>query len=387
MSRQHPPRVLQRLAVGVGLALAASVTLAMPANAVGTGDIDPATPVSLTVHKYEQPQTGDLGANDGSQIAPVGNALDGVEFTVQRVTNVDLSQNAGWETADSLTADEVLAPGSGYVLGTAVTGTTATTEAGPGSIIFTDAQLDGIGLYLVQETNPGANPIAAPAVPFLVALPLPTGDGTWNYTPHVYPKNALSTITKKADDSDDFVVGDVVDWTVRSGVPTLSQGVEYTQYAIGDRFDAALDYQSVVVTLADGTRTPLTEGTHYTVTATDVAGEDAVLVDFLPEGLALLNAASPTAQVEAVFATAVLGVDDDGSIENVAHVFINDAFITDDGTGKPYVPGEPYDPDGPAGPLAPVDPSSPDYPGAPSNEAVTNWSQLRIVKHAEGDES
>lgn len=389
MNTIRPRRGIRAAAAAVGLGLAAALGFASPAVAVGPGNIDPATPVSLTIHKYEQPAAGDLGAADGTELVnPAGTPLAGVEFTVQRVTSVDLMTNAGWATAEGLTAATVLSDPATYTLGTAVTGTTAA----DGSLVLSDAQLDGVGLYLVQETGYGTNPIAAPAQPFLVSLPLPTANGTWNYDAHVYPKNALKVVTKTVDDSAAYVMGDTVDWTVTTAVPALPEGTTYDQYAIGDLLDERLDFAGATVTLVDGaSRTTLVAGTHYVQTVTTTAGpngtSDAVLIDFLPAGLALLDAVSPAATIETVLSTTVNSIGD-GTITNVAYNFVNTPNITTDPTtGAPYVPGDPYYPGTPGNPGTPVLPGDPTYPGTPSNEPATLWGELLVIKHAEGDQT
>ncbi|MBF0816880.1 isopeptide-forming domain-containing fimbrial protein [Microbacterium paludicola] len=357
MSTIHSRGALRRIASGaaaIALGLTAAIAATAPASAA-TGNIDPDAPVSLTLHKYVQPDSGDLGPNDGTEITdPAGTPLAGVEFTIVRITNIDLLTNEGWATldpdgvansGDELTAADVLADPATYTQGTEVVGVTDAN----GVIVWDDAVLDGVGVYLVQETDPGANSIVQPALPFLVTLPLADGAGQWNYDPHVYPKNAvLDQPVKTAEDGTAFELGDSVDWRVSSAVPNLPEGTDYTQYAIGERFDTRLDYTGVTVSLVDGTTTALVEGTDYKViTATGANGEDIVRVDFLQAGLDKLDAASSTATVETVFTTTVTAVGD-GNITNVAYVYVND-----------------------------------DTTGNPSNEADTQWADLWIYKYAE----
>lgn len=346
-ARRVSRSVLPRWAAGataVALALTGAVGFGGVASA-NVGNIDRDAVVTLTVHKYVQPDVGNLGPNDGTEIvAPVGSTpLAGVEFTVQRVTSVDLLTNAGWVTAAGLTAAAVIADSTTYPLGTAVTALTDAT----GEATFTP--LDGVGLYLVTETDPGANPIAAPAIPFLVALPLPTGNGTWNYDAHVYPKNALNEITKAVDDSNAYELGDSIEWTVVANVPRLPEGTTYTQYGLLDEFDSRLSYVSVVVTLNDGVDTLLVPSVDYAETFVE-GPPDVVTIAFLPAGLALLNAASPTATVTAVYTT-VVDAAGNGDIPNTAEVFVNESVEAGEGTR--------------------------------SNEPISYWGRLVITKLAE----
>ncbi len=357
MSTTRPRQLLRRITAALGVGLFAAVGVAGPALAA-EGNLDASADVTLTVHKYVQPDSGTLGDNAGHEIVdPVGTPLDGVVFSVQEVTSIDLSTNAGWEAVNGLTADKVLASvaanDGAYTLGTAVDTAKTTTDAN-GEFTLADPDVE-VGVYLVQETDPGSNEIAAPAVPFLVTLPQPDGAGVFNYDVHVYPKNALNAITKTADDSAAHQLGDTVTWTIESAVPTLPDGTTYTDYAVGDALDARLGFGSATVSLVDGTATPLVKDTDYTLTAPAVGSSGEVTVEFLPDGLAKLNAASPAAQVKLVLGTTVLDLGD-GTITNDATVWVN----------------------------TPANDRTPEN-GTTSEGADTEWGAVSIVKHAEGD--
>lgn len=344
--------ITKRAVAAVGafaLALVGSVAFASSAvAAVGPGNIDPDAPVSLTIHKYEQPTSGDLGPNDGTEITPPAgsNPLEGVEFTAQKVTSIDLLTNAGWTAVAGLTAADVLADPATYPLGTGIVGTTD--EDGVVTLTGTDGL--SIGLYLVQETDPGANPIAQAAAPFLVSIPLPsaTADGSWNYNPHVYPKNALTGITKSVDDSSAYEIGDTVSWPIEAAVPVLPQGTSYTDFAIADTLDSRLGFSGVTVYL--GT-TELDEGTDYELTAPAAGASGYVLVNLLAPALAELDASAPTT-VSVVLDTTVLSIGN-GTIPNQAILFVNN-------------------PDHTSG-------------GIPSNIPETYWGALKIVKQVAGE--
>ncbi|MBK0421064.1 SpaH/EbpB family LPXTG-anchored major pilin [Leucobacter sp. CSA2] len=332
-------------------ALAAGVAvlgIALPASAA-PANIDPNADVTLTLHKYEQPGAGNLGPNDGTEIPnPSGTPLEGVEFTFQKVTNIDLLTNEGWAAVDGLKASDVMGDPAKYPLGNEIV--RVTDNAGKIELAKPDVE---IGLYLVRETASGPNPIVEPAVPFLVALPLPspTGDGTWNANVHVYPKNALSTITKTVDDSDAQKIGDAVTWTIEAGVPTLPEGTSYTSYQVSDSLDPRLGFQSIALTLVGNTTTNLVAGTDYTLTAPATGASGDVRADFTAAGLAKLATAGAGAKVHAELTTTILSLGN-GNIENEATVFIND-------------------------------PKN----GHTSEPAVTHWGGLKILKFADGDES
>ena len=343
-----------RLLVGIGAATLAAglgaTAIGSGANAVtGPGNIDPEHPVTLTLHKYEQPAEGILGPNDGNPLTEIeGNALNGVEFTFRRIADIDLATNQGWADVANLEATTVLDPENGYTLGAPVV-----KQTNPqGEIVLAQPDV-GIGAYVVEETASGANPIIQKAAPFIVTLPQPNqaGNGNWNYDVHVYPKNALSAITKTVDDADAFELGDAVDWTVESKVPTLAAGTSYSNYRIEDVIDERLGFQGVSATLEDGLSTTLDPGADYTLTAPATGGHGQLKIELTTVGLAKLNTATGSAKVKLAIQTKVLSIGD-GTIENAATVFINN-------------PG----------------------PGHTSEPAVTRWGALRIVKHVAGDEA
>lgn len=159
-------RWIPAIAAAAALSL---VGISAPAQAQGAGNINPNTPSSLTIHKYD----GDQGPRgDGTELGDtsnLGNPLSGVEFTITPITErngqpIDLDTDAGWNLIDGATVDQVNG-GNGYVKGTpqqVVTGADGTVTTGLPH-----------GLYLVEETDPGDNNIVSPAQPFLVTLPLP----------------------------------------------------------------------------------------------------------------------------------------------------------------------------------------------------------------------
>ena len=341
-------RRLKRLgasALAAGLAITA---IALPAQAApGAGNIDPDAPVSLTLHKYVQPDGGTLGENDGTEIPnPQGTALDGVEFTFERVESIDLLTNDGWAKADGLNAATVMGDPASYPLGTPIVRTTA----GGGKIELASPEVQ-IGVYLVRETAPGPNPIVQPSVPFLVTLPMPsqTGSGDWNTNVHVYPKNALNTVNKEVDDSGATLIGDTVKWTVTSEVPVLPEGTQYEHYRITDQLDDRLGFTSATVKLlSGGGESVLVTPDHYGLT-TSASGLVEIL--FTQEALTLFDQAGANAKVQVELVTEVLSLGN-GVIENQAIVFIND----------------------------------PDS-GFESNVVESHWGAAKILKYAKDDTS
>ncbi|MEJ6488115.1 SpaH/EbpB family LPXTG-anchored major pilin [Leucobacter sp. USCH14] len=320
------------LAVG---AIAAAAVVAAPAAPALADNIDPGTPTSLTIHKYAGSEGGE---GDGSEIADpsgLGTPLAGVEFTITPVTAsasgpIDLATPAGWERASNLTPADV--SGGGFTLGTP----TIVTTGADGSI----ASALPIGLYLVEETDPGENNVVSPVDPFLVTLPTPAGGGEWTYDVHVYPKNQLNATApqKTVSAPDGFVLGAPVTWTIGAPVPALNQGAAYTDFTIIDPLDARLGFVSATI------RTPgFTPGTDYTVTNT----ADTVTIALTATGRAQLVAG---AIITVDIVTEVESLGGDGVVTNQATVRTN---------GAPVLTGT----------------------------ASTNWGALQILKHVSGDQT
>lgn len=332
----------RRITAGLGIAAIAAATLlgsVLPAQAAdatpGAGNINPDTAKSLTIHKFAQPDT--LGVSpDGKPLPDSATSeltpLSGVTFMLQKVTNIDLGTNEGWaKTKDLEPAD---------VVGHLEAGDSAPTVEGV--VTFTGLEQ---AVYLVTETDPGANNIAFAAKPFLVTLPLPNNtDNTWIYDVHVYPKNSVTSLEKQVDDSQATGLGSNVTWKIAATVPNMSEGNTLDSFVISDTLDARLGYKGATVTQSSGAE--LLEGSDYTVDTTTKAG--TVSIVFTAAGLKKLV---PGAQVNVVLLTTVdsLGTEK-GVITNDAQSFINGSEFT-------------------------------------SNEVETAWGNVVIHKVAANDES
>lgn len=317
-------------AVGVlGAALPAS---AAPGN-MPTGD------GTLTIHKYEQPSPAG-GANNGGAALPSGTTstwvpLTGVNFTIQRITNVDLATNAGWDLAATYAAN----PASATSLGAATPVTTA-----PGGAV---ASTLPIGAYLVTEVaspaatlpNGSAANITMTAAPFVVTVPIPTTNGTWNSDVHVYPKNSLTAVTKSVSAPSGNGLGSTLPWTINVKIPYLTAGQSFTDFDVTDALDTKLAYIAGSASATIGS-TP--------VTLTDnTSGQN---VSLSPSDLSVL-AAHQGQTLTVTFNTTVIAA---GAIGNQASVFVNDPSHTD-----PVI----------------------------SNQTTSYWGQIQITKHAEGDDT
>lgn len=310
------PTTLRRVLSTVLMTLLAVGLGGVAAQAAPVVDIDPDATASLHIHKLEQPD--DFGPPaDGLETDTSGQKpLAGVEFTVQRVSGIDLTTNAGWREAAALSAEDAAARAE-------TPGRTGVTDA-DGNLSLTGLPL---GLYLVSETAYPAG--VTPSKPFLVTLPLthPTDRDTWLYDVHVYPKNAVTGATKSVEDSAGVKLGDDVKWTINADIPRVE---EIDLYRIVDKLDTRLDYKSAAVRLTNDAA--LSEGTDYTI-AFDAA-TNTVTVEFTAAGRAILAANATQAQVEVVITTTANAT---GTITNEAIVYPNEASTE-------HQPGEPGGP-------------------------------------------
>ncbi|OAN39204.1 SpaH/EbpB family LPXTG-anchored major pilin [Microbacterium sp. H83] len=329
-----------RAAAGLLVAGIAALTLAAPASAATPNLVDPDAVGSLTIHKFEAPETPTALPNDGTEQNVALTPLPGVGFTVYKVDTIDLTSNQGWVEANDLadSAPDSIADitAAGYTA-SAVGGQTLTDANGEIEL----ANLD-LGLYFVVETAP--LPGSTGVAPFLVTVPLtdPANDDNWLYDVNVYPKNALTGATKTVEDSEDVKIGDEIDFTITSDIPNVAV---IDGYKVVDTLDAKLDYVSAAVSLVDGT--PLA-ATDYTVVQD--AATNAVTVEFTAAGLAVLAAHNGT-EVQVVLTAQVNAV---GEIANTAVLYPNLGSYT-------VTPGQP------GGPTV-------------TPEVVTKWGDITIQK-------
>lgn len=296
-------RARWRASVGAALAAAALIPLTMSGPAFAAPTIDPDALGSITVHKYETPDSPTGLPNDGTEQSPTGLVpMADVEFTVQQVdpATYDLTTNAGWAVLEALTP----ATAAGGPFGTQ---TTITTGA-DGSAVAASLP---VGVYLVTETSYPSG--VTPSAPFLVTVPLtdPNNLNNWLYDVHVYPKNATAGLTKTVADADDVAVGEEIDYTILADIPNVDV---IDGYKIVDPLDARLGYVSAEVALEDGT--PLA-ATDYTIAHDTMTNE--VTVEFTAAGRAALAANQLTSVVVKITAEVL----DIGEIVNTAILYPN----------------------------------------------------------------
>lgn len=321
------------LKAAFGGALVALLALGGAHAAHAQSTIDPAETGSITVHKHQQSQDPSTAEGTGLEQAIDSNVhppLQNIEFTAYAIDGVNLATNQGWQDLAALNAsfDPYAAPdyGLGASLGSQVDqGRTDDS----GELTFGDL---AVGAYLVVESDWSApldahgDPIeggVTPSLPFLITVPMthPENLDAWIYDVHVYPKNAISTVTKTVEDADAVKLGNTIAYTIIGDIPS---GVTHDAYRIRDTFDAKLSYVSSDVYLVNSAgETLLVEGVDYEidqngqVVDVDITGAIGELVDYY--------------QVKVVHAATVREA---GEIENQPVLFPN-AHAIDTNTPTP----------------------------------------------------
>lgn len=297
---------------------------ALVAQAAG-GNIDPTATGSITVHKYQNPATGE-GTIDGTGVT--GTPVQGVEFTVTPVTGINLTTNEGWDALATLTP------------------ATASVDTANADTITTDADGEAtatnlnVGVYLVSETdttNARVNgkpvTVATTAADFLVSIPM-SQDGQWVYDVNVFPKNTVITDENKPVKTVDqatkaYFPGDTITWQITQTLPRLGADETFSAYKIVDALPAGVVAPIDVAVSKNGAA-----DTTATVTVTD---PNTVTVEYAGDALAALKAGDQIV----VTIKAVVG-DNASDLSNQANVTVNDATVptTSD-------PGDPTNPDTP----------------------------------------
>lgn len=317
MNQQSRGGLAKRALALVGVAALALVgTVAMSSAAYAAPANLPTTGGTLTIHKYEQP-TPPGAPGTGAEITPPAgwSGVGGVTFTIQRITDVDLTTNAGWDQANVYAANpSSIDPADLVSEGSVLTAAGGTAPA---------ATL-ALGAYLITETT-GPASIVEKAAPFVVTVPIPDPTtGEWNSDVHVYPKNSLGSIDKSVTAPGAYGLGATVTWPIAVKIPTLAAGQSFTDFVISDPLPAQLSYQSYTLKV-DGVdvpgaliAAPVVDSTGGTFTATLVGGAT---------DLNTYLKANAGKTITLVITTKVVAIGT--AITNVANASINNTDFTD----------------------------------------------------------
>ena len=241
--------LLAAFAVAAGaLALPAATSATQAAPAFGLAatterapslvDLDATRTGSITIHKLVKDDTNGMTAGNGLEDATAtGTPLDGATFTVEKLTNVDLTTQAGWEKLAGYNGNVDTAKADGT--DAAITKTTA----GGGLAVF-----DGltVGAYLVTET--ATPPGYVGSKPFIITVPMthPTDLNKWVYDVHAYPKNSKAGIEKTVNDAATPAIGSAISYTLKSDVPA-AEALDY--YDVVDQYDKRVELPEANVAL------------------------------------------------------------------------------------------------------------------------------------------
>ena len=225
---------LKRLFAGIMSSAMVMASVCLPATTAKAADtattdtIDTTKEVTLTIQKYEYTSTGGTeinGTGSSTDVVPSGAiGLNDVEFTVYKIADIEQGTDSGstgikYKTLTDLVTAGVATYIEGGMTETEVKATfidaaavkaaldartegtnkavkvTATVDSQAGVAKFTNADLDGQGLYLVVETDKPAK-VTSEMAPFLVSLPTTieqTDNSGWLYDVYAYPKNSTQT--------------------------------------------------------------------------------------------------------------------------------------------------------------------------------------------------
>lgn len=284
---------------------------------VSDSTIDATAKGSLTIFKKADPKkTSDP---TGEVIAPSedhGKALDGVEFTLYKVPDYDLSTNDGLAAASKLKVSDVT-PDEKNAVGTKTT-------ANGGAAKWENLE---VGVYYLKETKPLEG--YSPAADSLVFVPMTRnndknatdGGVQWLYDITAYPKNRKNTNPEKSVADSGKNVGDTVTYTIDTFAQYVDPDTQYrTFYRVEDNLDPALTTSADKVTVTSTPDREFVKGTDYTVSVAKVDGRDQVLVKFTKEGIAKIqNGDKVTVKIDAK----VNSKPGNGDLKNVAQHYEN----------------------------------------------------------------
>ena len=397
--------------VAGSIAWAAGGSESAPAEGENTANIKSGQATSITIYKYEGPETSIRNNGKEQTIPESQKPISGVKFKLTRVvkndgTAIDLSNTAGWEAIKNLnvenkTAAQALKDAGLKASDTFTEQTTcASGEQGcdkPGSTTF---NLDKTyGLYLVEEDLANSAPkkdgqpikVTKQVNPFLVTVPLPdTQTHTWIYNLKIYPKNDVSTnkVEKKAQAAPNqpFIDGakTTMGWDISIPLTAIKDGgTTYNNVSFTDPINTDfLNYNSVKdlkVTNKEGNASDTLVATDYEVEGYSSIGDNPTKVDLAkPENLKTVKwirvklTASGLTKASAkvggkLTATVVTTVIAPGNIKNFINTDV-DGVATGDGDKTPG--------------CVPTKDQPCETPGNPTHEGedTTNFATLNINK-------
>ncbi len=288
--------------VAGSVAWAENTPSAAPTQGENTANIKTGQKTSITIYKYEGPETKDR--NNGKaykNIPATQKPISGVKFKLTPILDsksnkIDLSNTSGWEAIKNLTTENKTASQALTDAGLKVSTTDADIKeqetSADGSTTFNLGTT--YGLYLVEEDLANSAPkkdgkpikVTKQVNPFLVTVPLPdTQTHSWLYNLKIYPKNDVSSskVEKKAqaDPNKPFIDGTntTMGWDISIPLTAIKDGGStYTNVSFTDPINTDfLNYNSVKdvkVTDKDGNNADTLTATDYEVKAYSSIGDN-----------------------------------------------------------------------------------------------------------------
>ena len=265
--------LLAAFAVAAGaLALPAATSATQAAPAFGLAatterapslvDLDTSKTGSITIHKLVKDATNGTAAGNGLEDPTAsGDPLAGATFTVEKLTTVDLTTQAGWEKLAGYNGNVETAKADGAEKkGEQTTGAN-------GLATFSGLPL---GAYVVTETVTPAGYVGAKS--FIITVPMthPTDLNKWVYDVHAYPKNSKAGIEKTVADENTPAIGSAISYTIKSDIPA-AEALDF--YDVVDQYDKRVELPEadIALKIIDGKtgEVALTKGTDFTLVAAD----------------------------------------------------------------------------------------------------------------------
>ena len=358
--------LLAAFAVAAGaLALPAATSATQAAPAFGLAatterapslvDLDTSKTGSITIHKLVKDATNGTAAGNGLEDpAASGDPLAGATFTVEKLTTVDLTTQAGWEKLAGYNGNVETAKADGAEKkGEQTTGAN-------GLATFSGLPL---GAYVVTETVTPAGYVGAKS--FIITVPMthPTDLNKWVYDVHAYPKNSKAGIEKTVADENTPAIGSAISYTIKSDIPA-AEALDF--YDVVDQYDKRVELPEadIALKIIDGKtgEVALAKDTDYKLIAAD--GTDGKTkfwtAEFTAAGRAKLvaNRKDDNTKVQMDLAGKVKDkVEADGLFKNKAILL-------------PNAPSNGWKPN--SGEVPP-----PDYP---NSEVVSKFGKVKITK-------
>ena len=373
------PAVTSATQAAPAFGLAATIT---PGPSLTVG-LDPSKTGSITIHKLvKEDDNGTTAGNGLLDPTATGDPLDHVKFTVERLTNVDLTTQAGWEKLAKYTKDAETAHPGDAAAAQAAAIVAAKTE-GTDRPVEKTTDADGLatfsslplGAYVVTETETPAGYIGSK--PFIITVPMthPTDLNKWVYDVHVYPKNSGVGLEKTVNDADTPAIGSVISYDIASDVPDV-QALDY--YDIVDQYDKRVELTEsrIALSIINGKNGDVTldKDTDYTLINAD--GTDNATkfwtAKFTPAGRQKLiaNRKDVDTKVQMHLEGTVVGTVEKTVNTPAPGTKISDGLFKNKAIVLPSAPSNGWNPE--SGTVPP-----PDYP---NSEVVSKFGKVKITK-------